>query len=158
MSATDTPPLSQRELTSWASLATTLIINFIFFGLTVTNQVAASAQVDLLVGLVVAQVIIMIGISAVASIRRGNQPVDERDRLIDLRSFRAAYYVLSIAVASVATIYLLWLAAADAPGAAAQGLNRPGVALMGRGLLLCFVAAEIAKTGTQVFLYRRGAS
>ena len=46
---------------------------------------------------------------------------------------------------------------AGEPEAAAAGVAPPGVALVGNAILLCFVLAEIAKSGTQLVLYRKGA-
>lgn len=153
----DRPGMSIQESGVSASLVSTVVIYAIFFGCTASGAVQGSDQVGLFIGLVIAQVVALVCIHIVLAIRRGTQALDERDEFIELRSFRNAYVVLTSSVSMVTVGYLLWGGIASDPEAAAAGVAPPGVALVGNAFLLCFVLAEIAKSGTQLVLYRKGA-
>lgn len=149
--------MSLREIGVWLSLVSTIVIAVVFFACTATGTVSGSGQIGLLIGLVIAQVTALVTIHIVlAVLRRAEQP-DERDAFIELRSFRNAYFVLTFGVTMVTVGYLSWGGIASQPDAAAAGFPPPGVALLGNAVLLCFVLAEIAKAGTQLVSYRRGA-
>jgi hypothetical protein len=76
--------------------------------------------------------------------------------LIELRSFRLASIVLTSGAACLTSGDLVWGGIASGPEAAAAGVTPPSVALAGNAILLCFVLAELAKSGTQVVLARKG--
>ena len=99
----------------------------------------------------------LVSLQIALAIWRGTQKADERDALIEIRSFRNAYVVLTSSVSMVTIGYLLWGGIAGEPEALAAGIAPPSVALVGNAILLCFVLAEIAKSGTQLVLYRKGA-
>ena len=99
----------------------------------------------------------LVSIQIALAISRGTQKADERDAVIEVRSFRNAYVVLTSSVSIVTIGYLLWGGIAGEPEAVAAGVAPPSVALVGNAILLCFVLAEIAKSGTQLVLYRKGA-
>ena len=151
-----THAMSVRETSVWASLATTVLIYVVFFAATVSGAVRGSDQIGLLIGLVIAQIVALIGFQILLALLRGVEKPDERDTLIELRSFRYGYVVLSFGVATVTLAYIAWGGIAAEPDAASAGVSPPTVALVGNAILLCFVAAEIAKSATQVILYRRG--
>lgn len=149
--------VSARELGVWATLLVTLAIYGIFFFATATGAVTGAQQIGLLVGMVVLQVVALVVIHIVLAMFRGDpERIDERDAAIDLRAYRNAYWVLALSVASVTLAYVAWGSVASVPEAAEAGLRGPSVSLVGNGLLLCFVAAEVAHALTQVVLYRRG--
>ncbi len=152
----DRAGMSHREISVWASLVSTVVIYAIFFGSTVSGAVRGSDQIGLFIVLLIAQVVALVVFHIVVAIRRGTERTDERDSFIELRSFRNAYVVLVGAVAMVTIGYLVWGGIATEPDAAAAGVKPPSVALVGNAILLCFVLAEIAKSGTQVALYRKG--
>ena len=154
---TDRVGMSVQEISVLTSLVSTVVIYAIFFSCTASGAVQGSDQIGLLIGLVIAQVVALVTIQIALAIWRGTQEADERDAAIEIRSFRNAYLVLTSSV-SMATIgYLLWGGIAGEPEAAAAGVAPPSVALVGNAILLCFVLAEIAKSGTQLVLYRKGA-
>ena len=153
----DRPGMSVQETSVLLSLVSTVIIYAIFFSCTASGAVQGADQVGLFIGLVVAQVVALVSIQIVLAIWRGTQKADERDALIEIRSFRNAYVVLTSSVSMVTIGYLLWGGIAGEPEALAAGVAPPSVALVGNALLLCFVLAEIAKSGTQLVLYRKGA-
>lgn len=148
--------VSTREAGIWASLLTTLAIYATFVTATATGWVKGGGQIGLLIGLVVVQTIALIIFHIVLAILRGDEAADERDRLISLRAYRAAYIVLMGCVASVTLMYVAWAGVASVPDAAAAGLRGPSVTLVGHAMLLSFVAAEFTQGATQIILYRRG--
>ena len=153
----DRPGMSAQETSVLLSLVSTVIIYAIFFTCTASGAVQGADQVGLIVGLVIAQVVALVSIQIALAIWRGTQKADERDALIEVRSFRNAYVVLTSSVSIVTIGYLLWGGIAGEPEALAAGVAPPSVALVGNAILLCFVLAEIAKSGTQLVLYRKGA-
>lgn len=152
---TERAGMSPREISTWASLASTLVIYAIFFASTASGAVRGSDQVGLFIALLCAQVAALVVFHIVLAALRGPERTDERDRFIELRSFRHAYVVLVTGVAFVTVGYLAWGGIAAEQEAAAAGVAPPSVALVGNAILLCFVLAEIAKSGTEVILYRR---
>ena len=147
-------PVSERELGVWAGLLSTLGIYAAFFCMTSSGAVSGGGQVGLLIGLVTLQVVVLVVFHIGLAIGRGEEHADERDAAIGLRAERAGYAVLAFGVATLTILYLVWGAAAGAPDA--PGPRVPSVAMVGHGVLLCFVAAEVAKGVTQIVLYRRG--
>ena len=151
------PGMSVQETSVLLSLVSTVIIYAIFFTCTASGAVQGADQVGLIIGLVIAQAVALVSIQIALAIWRGTQKADERDALIEVRSFRNAYVVLTSSVSIVTIGYLLWGGIAGEPEALAAGVAPPSVALVGNAILLCFVLAEIAKSGTQLVLYRKGA-
>ena len=153
----DRAGMSVQEISVIASLASTVIIYAIFFTCTASGAVHGADQIGLFIGLVTAQIVALVSIQIALAISRGTQKADERDAVIETRSFRNAYIVLTSSVSIVTIGYLLWGGIAGEPEAVAAGVAPPSVALVGNAILLCFVLAEIAKSGTQLVLYRKGA-
>jgi hypothetical protein len=152
----DRLPASTTEIGVWASLLSTLGIYGVYCATVAGGAVTGGEQVALLIGLVVLQVVVLIGFHIGLAIWRGAERPDERDAAISLHGERLGYAVLSFGVATLTILYLLWGAAADASSPATGTLRVPSVAMVGHGVLLCFVAAELAKGMTQIVLYRRG--
>ncbi|HEX5054069.1 MAG TPA: hypothetical protein VFZ65_19980 [Planctomycetota bacterium] len=148
--------MSIHEIGVVASLVTTVVVYAIFFGCTASGAVQGADQIGLFIGLVVAQIVALVCIHIALAICRGTQEPDERDAFIALRSFRNAYVVLTSSVTMVTIGYLLWGGIASEPDATAAGVAGPSVALVGNAILLCFVLAEVTKSGTQLVLYRKG--
>ena len=153
----DRAGMSVQEISVLASLVSTVTIYVIFFTCTASGAVQGPDQVGLFIGLVIAQIVALVSIQIALAISRGTQKADERDAFIEIRSFRNAYGVLTSSVSIVAIGYLLWGGIAGEPEAVAAGVAPPSVVLVGNAILLCFVLAEIAKSGTQLVLYRKGA-
>ena len=152
---TERVPMSGREIGVWGALLSTLGIYAAFFGMTASGAASGGDQVGLLIGLVVLQVVVLVVFHVGLAVWRGEEPADERDAAIGLRAERAGYAVLAFGVATLTILYLLWGAAAGEPDAGA-GLRVPSVGMVGHGVLLCFVAAEVVKGLAQIVLYRRG--
>ncbi len=136
--------LSYREKSLYASLVAEIAVYGSYFFLHHENTVNKVA--GMIVGLIVLQIILQ---SVIAALTR-NRVTGERDRLIELRGYRAGY--LTLASLMVIGLGMLWLHAAigDFPIESRRiGLHFLSVFF---GML---VIAEITKTASQVLAYRR---
>src|SRR5437867_13314691 len=99
-------------------------------------------SLSLLAALIVAEVVLHLLI-AIRSPKDARTPKDERERLIDLRASRVAFYVLLIGAFT----------------SLGFGLHFPGASRFTMGALLmgAIIAALLARFGTQIALYRRDA-
>jgi len=136
--------LSYREKTLYASLAAELLVYGPYFILHRQNSVNKVA------GMIVAIIALQILLQGLIALVARNRVTDERDRLIELRGYRAGY--LTIATLMVAGLGLLWFHAA----AGRLPAHSP---MMGLHFLSVFfgmlVISDIAKTITQIVSYRR---
>ncbi|MBV9266101.1 MAG: hypothetical protein JO061_08035, partial [Acidobacteriaceae bacterium] len=92
--------LSYRERTLYASLAAELVVYGPYFFLHQQNSVNNLAGV--IVAIILLQIIVQ---SVIAAVTR-NRVTDERDRLIELRGYRAGY--LTLASLMVLGLGMLW--------------------------------------------------
>ncbi len=136
--------ISYREKSLYASLAAELVVYGPYFLLHRQNSVNKVA--GMIVSIIVLQVVLQLIIALFARHRM----TDERDRLIELRGYRAGYItVVSLMVAGLA---MLWF---HATFGHLHLENR----MVGLHFLSVFfgilVIADIAKTATQIVSYRR---
>src|ERR1017187_1420524 len=96
--------LSYREKTLYASLAAELVVYGPYFFLHQQNSVNKVA--GMIVGIIVLQIVLQ---SLIAALAR-NRVTDERDRLIELRGYRAGY--LTLVSLMVVGLGMLWFHAA----------------------------------------------
>jgi hypothetical protein len=136
--------LSYREKSLYASLATELLVYGPYFVLHQQNSVNKVA--GMIIAIIVLQIILQ---SIIAALTR-NRITDERDRLIELRGYRAGY--LTLASLMVLGLGMLWF---HATVGRFQFDNR----MVGLHFLSVFfgmlVVADITKTATQLVAYRR---
>jgi hypothetical protein len=136
--------LSYREKTLYASLAAEIFVYGPYFFLHQQNSVNKVA--GLIIGIIVLQVILQLLIAVLTR----NRVTDERDRLIELRGYRAGY--LTIASLMVLGLGLLWF---HATVGHLQLENR----MVGLHFLSVFfsmlIIADITKTATQIVAYRK---
>ena len=136
--------LSSREKSLYASLAAELCVYGPYFFLHQRNSV--NKVVGMIIAIIVLQTVLQ---SVIAAVTR-NRVTDERDRLIELRGYRAGY--LTIASLMVLGLGMLWFHASVGH----MPLNNP---LMGLHFLSVFfgmlVIADITKTAAQIAAYRR---
>jgi len=136
--------LSYREKSLYASLATELCVYGPYFFLHQHNSVNKVA--GMIIAIIVLQVILQ---SVIAAFTR-NRMTDERDRLIELRGYRAGY--LTIASLMVVGLGMLWF------HTTVGHLPLDG-RMIGLHFLSVFfgmlVLADITKTATQIVAYRR---
>ena len=139
-----TTNLSYREKSLYASLAAELLVYGPYFFLHHQNSVYKVA--GMIVAIIVLQIILQ---SVIAAVTR-NQVTDERDRLIELRGYRAGY--LMVASLMVIGLGLLWFHAT-------VGHLRLDSRMVGLHFLSVFfgmlVVADITKTAAQILAYRK---
>ncbi|MGC1461687.1 MAG: hypothetical protein WA802_05765 [Terracidiphilus sp.] len=139
-----TPNLSYREKTLYASLAAELLVYGPYFVLHQQNSVNNVA--GMIIGIIVLQIVLQ---SLIAIFTR-NRITDERDRLIELRGYRAGYLV--IASLMVIGLGMLWFHAAVGH----LSLDRPMIGLHFLSVFFgMLVIADITKTATQIVAYRK---
>lgn len=136
--------LSYREKSLYASLAAELFVYGPYFFLHHENTVNKVA--GMIVAIIVLQIILQ---SVIAAVTR-NRVTDERDRLIELRGYRAGY--LTLASLMVLGLGMLWFHAT-------MGHLQLDRRMMGLHFLSVFfsmlVISDITKTATQIVAYRR---
>ena len=139
--------MSFREKSAWITFVLLLAFG-IYFGdvaVHILDPTRPHANYLLLfVLLVVAIVVLEIithAVIAFRSPREAQTPIDERERLIELRATRPAFYVLLVgAFLSVGTIHM---------GASTW--------VLAHCVLLAIWMAELTRYGSQLYHYRRGA-
>lgn len=136
--------LSYREKTLYASLAVELLVYGPYFFLHQQNSIFKVA------GMIIAIIVLQIILQSIIAAFTRNRTTDERDRLIELRGYRAGY--LTIVSLMVVGLGLLWFHATI-------GHLRLDNRMMGLHFLSVFfgmlVIADITKTATQIVAYRR---
>ena len=136
--------LSYREKSLYASLAAELLVYGPYFFLHQQNSVNKVA------GMIIAIIVLQMILQSIIAIVTRNRVTDERDRLIELRGYRAGY---------------LTIASSDGPWTGHVVVSRDrrpssigqpdgGTAFPER-LLGMLVIADITKTATQIVAYRR---
>jgi hypothetical protein len=138
------PGLSYREKTLYASLVAELVVYGSYFFFHQENSV------DKVAGMIVAIIVLQIVLQLVIAALTRNRVTDERDRLIELRGYRAGY--LMFASLMVLGLGMLWFHAT-------MGHMHMESHMMGLHFLSVFfgmlVIADITKTATQIVAYRR---
>jgi hypothetical protein len=141
-----------REKSAWASLIAMLVAYGVYFVLIVPRLLAAPEAplpyLGLLFGCCVGLVILEIAMQTFVAVTmrdQANLPMDERERLIALKSDRVALIVLTTLIASGWTLY-----------AAAPALLGSSAALANL-LLLTLVLSAAAKHASVIVYFRRGA-
>ena len=136
--------LSYREKTLYASLVAELVVYGPYFFLHKQNSVNKVA--GMIIAIIVLQIILQ---SVIAAVTR-NRVTDERDRLIELRGYRAGY--LALASLMVIGLGLLWVHSM-------AGDFHFESRMVGLHFLSVFfgmlVIADITKTVTQIVAYRK---
>jgi hypothetical protein len=136
--------LSYREKTLYASLTAEILVYGPYFFLHQQNSVNKVA--GMIVSIIVLQMILQLLITAFTR----NRVTDERDRLIELRGYRAGY--LAIASLMVIGLGMLWFHAT-------MGNLHIDSRMMGLHFLSVFfgmlIIADITKTATQILAYRK---
>jgi len=137
--------MSFREKISWISLLSMSIIYGIYFWSVATvapqnSGVHFGALLTTVISLAFVQVALITG-AALFSPKEAKAPLDEREKLIELRSTRIAYAGLA---SGIATACLL-------------GTLDPPVVYNSNGLLFILVTVELLRSASQIIQYRRSA-
>lgn len=136
--------MSFREKLAWICLVTTILVFVPYFAYVFWLFAAGEPKLGVVLQAFVTAVVIQIVLSVVANIaiaafRARVEPPDERDRAIDLRSLKISYYVLAVSVFLAIGYVLVY-----------------SPLFISQMMLLCFVAAEVARYSTQAVCYRTG--
>lgn len=128
------------------SAAITLLAMLSAFGLygwrLLAGHVGPAEEFGLLIAAIAAQVLLIaVGHVLLAiAVRRGPEPLDERDRLVALKARRNAYWVALVGLFAMMAVVLFGTSAV-------QVIN---------GLLAVVVAAEVVRYGSQLAYWRWG--
>ena len=136
--------LSYREKSLYASLIAELIVYGPYFFFHRQNSINKVA------GMIIAIIVLQIILQSIIAAMTRNRVTDERDRLIELRGYRAGY--LTLASLMVLGLGMLWVhaTAGDFPIESRMiGLHFLSVFF---GML---VISDITKTAAQIVAYRR---
>ena len=137
--------MSFREKSAWISLLSMSgIYAFYFLSLSHPESPKVSSRFGGLLGTIIALVIVQTVLTIAAAIfspREAKAPLDERERLIDLRATRFAYAALAGSVACACFF---------------GGFNPP-IIFSTNALLFILVVAEILRSGCRIVQYRREA-
>ena len=136
--------LSYREKTLYASLATELLVYGPYFFLREHNSI------NWVAGTITAIIVLQIIFQSVIAALTRNRVIDERDRLIELRGYRAGY--LTLVSLMVIGLGMLWFHAYF-------GGLRLDSRVMGLHFVSVFfgmlILADVTKTIAQIVAYRR---
>ena len=150
-----------REKMLWASAATTVVIwGWYFWGFVSALDAPVfnvGAEVGKFIFAVVALTVVTVVaaiVLAISSPRDAQAPADDRDREFALLGYRAAFVTLSVLIATLTVVAPLTMATAPAwLGGRPMGLVP---IVISNALLLSLVIAELVRSATVLFLYRRG--
>ena len=136
--------LSYREKSLYASLAAEVGVYGPYFFLHQQNSVNKVA------GMIIAIIVLQIVLQSVIAALTRNRVTDERDRLVELRGYRAGYLTLTSLM--VLGLGMLWFHAT-------VGHLRLDSRMIGLHFLSVFfsmlVIADITKTAAQIVAYRK---
>jgi hypothetical protein len=136
--------LSYREKSLYASLVAEVLVYGSYFFLHRQNSI------DKVAGMIIAIIVLQIVLQSIIAASTRNRITDERDRLIELRGYRAGY--LTLFSLMVLGLGMLWFHATI-------GRLPLDSRMIGLHFLSVFfgmlVVADITKTATQIVAYRR---
>ena len=141
--------MSFREKSAWISLIGLLVVFGIYF-LNFASMVAGRGPIAPMIPLIIAPLaaliiaeVVLHLLIAVLSPKDARTPKDERERLIELKATRVAFFVLlGGGLLTMVTMHLH---------------VRDRAFLMGHSVLFTLFAAGVVKFGGQIVLYRRDA-
>jgi len=150
-------PTSFRELSAWISLAVILVV-FVPYFLNVfrlfeNRTLSAGALMGLFIAATIVTILLQIVLHVACAIFSPPEVTDERDRAIELKSFRVAYGILAISL-------FLWIGVIVMLALPGKGFPKePWLepVFLSQVFFLCFVLAETGKYFIQALSYRRGA-
>jgi hypothetical protein len=135
--------MSFREKSAWISFLTVLLAASVYFGGLALGQVHGFGSLHLLIACVIGLVVLQVVLHAVAAMLNPSDartPKDEREKAIELQSYRVGYYVLVVGV--MAMFFT-------------GHMHVPAHALIFHGLV-ALVLSTLAIALTQIVLFRLG--
>jgi hypothetical protein len=137
--------MSFREKTAWISIVSMSgIYGFYFWSVIRSGSPASGVHFGGLLITIIALIIVQIVLTIVVAIfapREAQAPRDERDRLIELRATQVAYALLTFCIVSACLLTAFV----------------PPILFNTNVLLFTLVMAELLRSASQIFQYRRGA-
>jgi hypothetical protein len=134
-----------REKSAWISLLSMSGIYGVYFCSVIhSGSQVGGVRFGSLLETIIALVVVQVGLTIAAAIvtpKEANAPRDERDKLIELKATRIAYFGLAAGVA-LACFF---------------GAFSPPIILNTNALLFVFVTAEVLRSSCQIIQYRRSA-
>lgn len=127
-----------REKSAALTLASLILFAGLYGWRVLRGPMDAHQAVRLLVSLILIQCVVLIIAHILAAIRRRPEALDERDRLVELRGPRNAYFVLVCGVVGVMALALV---------------GAPAVSLV-HALMAALVTAEVVRFASQLVYYR----
>lgn len=151
--------LSYQEKSAWGSLIITLLAFGYYFvaavGMWREGSAGAGALTALIIAVVVAVVVAEIAYQILIALMPGSDLTDERDRLIEGKAIKVAYFLLAAgAIIAMGHAIASWGAAESGWTSSAEGAMSPFVTI--HILLFAFIAAEVAKFCMQLYHFRAG--
>ncbi len=145
-----------RERSNMALLMTTAVIyGGVFLGI-LSDPTNAFLAAGLLVAAVVLQVVALIIAHIAFALGTRQEPDDERDAIIEMRSTRYSDYILGGGVVLSIAAIIAQQAVAQAAGTDAPDTILLHPLLVGHFLLFAFVLSEVVRFATRAISYRRG--
>lgn len=136
--------MSFREKTAWISLISMGGIYGLYFWSVMRSGRQSDANVGGLLGTIIALVVVQTVLTIAVAIfapKEANAPIDEREKLIELRSTRVAYAGLATGIA-----FAVFFAAFSPP-----------IVFGANSLLFILVVCELMRSSCQIIQYRRSA-
>ena len=147
---------SYRELGAWASLIITCFVYVPYFSWVLRrfleDRLGAGALLGVFLGAVITQVFFLVVIHIVMAIVLKDEPMDERDRMIEAKSSQLAYNILSVS-SILAAIGIVVAGVVSAVPGVMRYLHP--IFLSQVFLFLC-ILADTARHLKQGISYRRG--
>lgn len=139
-----------REKTAWISLVTMLAVFGAFYGGVAAGVIVGVAKVHFLIlsvlAVIVLQVVATVFAAGLSRDDDPRSPRDERERLIELKATRIAFYVVVVAVFAVMFVLI------HTP-LMGRHVRAPELALWVTGGI---ILADVVKNAAQVIYFRRG--
>jgi hypothetical protein len=151
-----------REKMAWTTMVSSLLVWGWYFILLVRGLQAGGEMFGDLAGrfaiavalLVVIQIVAAIAI-AIANPREADAPADDRERGFALVGYRNAYVALYLLV--IVTMLSAPLIVHVGPALLRGDPANVAAILIGNAILFALLVAELVQSGTNIYLFRRGA-
>ena len=149
-----------REKTAWVSFVTTLVVWGYYFIAVLRALSTGAPDGGRLLGLLIACIAILVVMHIAAAIflaitspGDSDAPADERERMFGLKALRAAFYTLN-SLALVVAFSSPVLAVIGPRLFPADPLTGT-VIVIASAIALAIVLAELVRTGSEIFYFRR---
>jgi len=149
--------MSRKEIYAWCSIGLTLVILGYYvisvFGLPTGAETYREDITGLFWKVIGVAFLVQLVLDVLNSTKLGGVAKDERDKLIESKAFRNAYYFLIAAVIAVVANILISDLLSKASG---EQLMLAVPFMTFHVLLFVLFLASLIKSGTQIFYYQRG--